>query len=242
MNPISLNLTSPKLISRLVSRPSARRHGSADRTTLICVWHKHRARSGFFVTAQKTKFMHRATVLNTNGEDIMADQDGAENNSGHPTAQNDKVLTPQLILRTPEKKPFGGHWPKSLPAASRPDPAQSVKTELAQMTEAWRKYQSTRARDGVYILLDQAYKIGLRWKENHCAKKNSRLMLKLQDDPICMKPEPFAVLLYCAGVVDAKDRSKFSRVLRVAEAHEATSVKAFAKRHGGINRVAAMFF
>jgi hypothetical protein len=124
---------------------------------------------------------------------------------------------------------------------SRPDPAGSIKTDLAQMTEAWRKYKSTRVRDGVYILLDQAYKIALRWKRERCAKKNSRLMLKLQDDPIDMKPEPFAVLLYCAGVVDPKDRSKFSRVLRVAEAHKATSVRGFAKKHGGINKVAEMF-
>ena len=70
---------------------------------------------------------------------------------------------------------------------------------------------------------------------------NSRLMLGLKRNQIRMKPEPFAVLLYCAGADDAKDRSKFSRVLRVAEAHKATSVKVFAKKHGGINKVAEMF-
>jgi hypothetical protein len=94
----------------------------------------------------------------------MTDQDGVEDNSGHQTAQNRKVLTPQSTLRTPEKKPFGGPWPRSLlerrpkaaPPASRLEPAQSIKTDFAQITEAWQKYQSTRARAGVYILLDQA--------------------------------------------------------------------------------------
>jgi hypothetical protein len=179
----------------------------------------------------------------------MTDQDGVEDNSGHPAAQSSKVLTPLATLRTSDKKPSRRPWPKRLfdrgpkgvPQASRPDPAQLVEADLARVLEAWKQYQSTRARAGVYILLDQVYEIGLRWKKDDCPKKYSSLMLKMQHDPIDMKPEPFAVLLYCAGVVDAKDRSKFSRVLRVAEAHKATSVKAFAQKRGGINKVAEMF-
>jgi hypothetical protein len=184
----------------------------------------------------------------------LADQDGVEDNSDHLAAQSSKVLTPQATLRTPEKKPFRGPWPRGLlerrpkagPPASRPDPDpdpdQSIKNDLARVSEAYRHYQSRRARDAVYVLLDQVYVIGLRWKRERCAKKNSRLMLKLQDDPIDMKPEPFAVLLYCGGVEDPKARSKFSRVLRVAEAHEASSIQDFAQKRGGINQVAAMFF
>ena len=42
--------------------------------------------------------------------------------------------------------------------------------------------------------------------------------------------------------VDAKTRSTWSRVLRVAEANKATSIQAFVKERGGINQVAAMFW
>ena len=57
-----------------------------------------------------------------------------------------------------------------------------------------------------------------------------------------MYAEPFGILLFAACDVDAKTRSTWSRVLRVAEAYNAKSIQAFVKKRDGINQVAAMFW
>jgi hypothetical protein len=108
-----------------------------------------------------------------------------------------------------------------------------------------REYRSTRIRDAVYELLQQVYETGLKWKRANRISEYSRLALKLIENPPPMYAEPFAVLLVCAGVRagpnDAKARSTWSRVLRVAEAHKAKSIQAFVKRQGGMSEVAVMF-
>ena len=59
-----------------------------------------------------------------------------------------------------------------------------------------------------------------------------------------MRVEPFAVVIRCTSTpdkVDGKTRSKWSQALRVAEAFKArdTSIQAFIKGQGGINKCAA---
>jgi hypothetical protein len=89
--------------------------------------------------------------------------------------------------------------------------------------------------------LQQIFDIGLRWKRENRILEYCRLALKLIDDPPPMHPERFSVLIVCAGQTDAKARSRWSRVLRVAEAYKAKSIQAFVKCRGGLNEVAAMY-
>jgi hypothetical protein len=89
--------------------------------------------------------------------------------------------------------------------------------------------------------LQQIFEIGQRWKREKRVSEYCRLALKLIDDPPPMYAEAFGVLIVCAGQTDAKARSRWSRVLRVAEAHKAQSIEAFIKGHGGMNEVAARF-
>jgi hypothetical protein len=118
---------------------------------------------------------------------------------------------------------------------------EAVKKDVQVVAHAWRKYRSTRLREAV----QQVYDIGRKWKRERRVSEYCRLALKLIDDPPAMYAEPYAVLLVCAGVSagqnDAKARSRWSRVLRVAEAHRAKSIGAFVKRYGGLNEVAAMY-
>ena len=60
----------------------------------------------------------------------------------------------------------------------------------------------------------------------------------MRAEPFAMKLEPYAILILCAGGVDAKTRSKWSRALRVAEAHGVELIREFATEQGGINAVA----
>jgi hypothetical protein len=181
----------------------------------------------------------------------MMDEEIVKVSANQPGVQTGNVLAAQSHLEKSQKIPvkvsgpksvLGRHLLRPVPRLSRPDPAKSVKADLARLTAAWKTYQSTRVRDAVYLLLDEAYQIGLRWKRERRAKQNCRFALSQQQEPIRMQPEPFAVLLFCAGVVDSRERSKFSRVLRVAEAHEAGSVERFCKKRDGINQVAGMFW
>jgi hypothetical protein len=123
--------------------------------------------------------------------------------------------------------------------------SKAVKNDLEVVVLAWRKYRSTRITDAVYPFLQQVYETGLKWKRANSVSEKCRLALKLIEDPPPMYAEAFAVLLVCAGVCtgpnDAKARSRWSRVLRVAEAHKAKSIGTFVKRSGGLNEVAAMY-
>jgi hypothetical protein len=117
---------------------------------------------------------------------------------------------------------------------------QMVKNDLAQAAEARRIYQSTRSRDAVYSFLNTIFAIGRRWKAGNRIAQCCRLALELQENPPPMYPEVFACLIFCAGQRDDKTRSRWSCLLRVAEAHRATSIQKFVKAHGGINLTARM--
>jgi hypothetical protein len=136
--------------------------------------------------------------------------------------------------------------PKDFPRAAQSPTHRGqidvVKEDLAEVVEAWSKYRSTHSRDAVYPLLDKIFGIGKRWKVEKRVSEYSRLAVELKQTPVRMYAEPFGILLFVACDVDAKTRSTWSRVLRIAEANHATSIQAFVKQRGGINQVAAMFW
>jgi hypothetical protein len=96
----------------------------------------------------------------------------------------------------------------------------------------------------VYGYLTAVYGLVTKWKREYRAWKSAGLVLKLQNDTLSMRVEPFAVVIRCTSdpeKVDGKTRSKWSRALRVADAFKGrgTSIKAFIKGQGGINKCAA---
>jgi hypothetical protein len=185
----------------------------------------------------------------------MSDNAVEANSPKQPTASNPEAPLRRSFPRRPiNQKPSAAYYPirptrpvesgkpRLAPRTTRPEPIQVVKDDLARVAEAWHRYQSTRSRDGVYGFLDTIYEIGRRWNaENHVAEY-CRWALKIQPASVPMYAKAYAVLIFCAGQVDDKARSKWSRVLRVAEAQNATSIQAFVKDRGGINKVAAMFW
>jgi len=104
---------------------------------------------------------------------------------------------------------------------SRPtlNPVSSIGAELAELRNAWARYRSINDRDAIYIYLTAIFRLVMRWRRLNCAVKNSKAALRLQHDAPAMKPEAFGILIFCTSdpnVVDAKTRSKWSRVLRYA--------------------------
>jgi hypothetical protein len=121
---------------------------------------------------------------------------------------------------------------------------KAVKADLQEVEQAWCRYQGTHDRDAVYGYLGAVYNVVMKWKHEQQAWKSAELALRLQCDTTSMRVEPFAVVIRCTSApdkVDGKTRSKWSRALRVAEAFKGrdTSIEAFIKGQGGINKCAA---
>jgi hypothetical protein len=125
-------------------------------------------------------------------------------------------------------------------------PVSSIEAELAEMDRAWRKYRSVNDRDAVYIYLASVFKVVMRWRLLDCAGKKSRAAFRLRPNPPQLRPEPFGIVIFCTAdseIVDAKTRSKWSRVLRYARKAKPAeqSLTEFIKSNGGINECARRF-
>ena len=125
-------------------------------------------------------------------------------------------------------------------------PIETVKAELAEVQRAWARYQGTRDRDAVYVYLTAVDRLISQWKIQRRVEKSCRLALRLRNKPVSIRLEPFAVVILCTSderKLDAKARSKWSRVLRVAEKlnRRGEPLRIFVKGQGGINRCAARF-
>ena len=130
---------------------------------------------------------------------------------------------------------------------SRPtlNPVSSIETELARVRSAWARYRATNSRDAVYGYLTAVFRVVTRWRRLNCAVKNSRTALRLQAGAAQMKPEHW-IVIFCTSdpeIVDAKTRSKWSRVLRYAARAKPASQRLtdFVKSNGGINECARKF-
>jgi hypothetical protein len=86
-----------------------------------------------------------------------------------------------------------------------------------------------------------------RWHHENRWQKSLHAALKRLTTPLQMKiGEAYGLLIYCTanrGRVDAKTRSKWSRVLRYAAKFKppSESLKSFIKRRGGLNACAHQF-
>jgi hypothetical protein len=119
-----------------------------------------------------------------------------------------------------------------------------IETELAEVRKAWRVYRGTNSRDAVYIYLSKVFQVVSRWQRLACVVKNARAVLRLQANAPQMKAEPFAIVIFCTAdpeIVDAKTRSKWSRVLRYAVWAKPPGQRLidFIKAKGGINECLA---
>jgi len=134
----------------------------------------------------------------------------------------------------------GHHCSRRRPARP-PYPKRLLKRDLAIVKEAWRKYRSVADKDGVYTYLTSVYALAAAWERKNRANSRARRALRLSKHPIKMALEPTAIIIFCAAdstKVDGRTRSRWSRLLRFAAAHNTPpkSLATFIKGRGGINR------
>jgi hypothetical protein len=118
--------------------------------------------------------------------------------------------------------------------------------DLAGVRDAWKDLQSNRARDAIYDYLKSVFKLILDWSERGQTKDRVVRIMKVHGLSAAMTTEPFSVIIYCTSdpnVVDAKTRSKWSRVLRYVQRFngKGNRFKTFIKTKGGINGCASRF-
>jgi len=123
----------------------------------------------------------------------------------------------------------------------------TVADELEHARAAWVRYQSTRKRDAVYDYLNAVFEIVQHWKEQRRAKVSSHQALAATKQRRAIRiDEPFAIVIFCTSdprKVDAKTRSKWSRVLRSARKAKPANQRLtdFIKSKGGLNECARRF-
>ena len=89
------------------------------------------------------------------GEDISARQVAAERTKR-------KALAPAYCVRSTALK---GAVRQQLPIRlRRPDPTSEIRADLAKVMRGAEKYRANRARSAVFVLLDQVYEVGRKWK------------------------------------------------------------------------------
>jgi hypothetical protein len=117
---------------------------------------------------------------------------------------------------------------------------------LAAIRGAWGDLQSNRARDAIYDYLESVFKLISDWDERGQTKDRVARIVKVHGLSSAMSAEPFSVIIFCTSdrdVVDAKTRSKWSRVLRYVQRfnRKRKGFKTFIKDKGGINACASRF-
>lgn len=121
---------------------------------------------------------------------------------------------------------------------------QALHRDLEHLERIWIDVQGTRQRDAVYRYLRGVYQLVRRWKIRGQPRLLVRRTLEFAgDDHNEIQSEAFATVIRCTAQVDAKTRSKFSRVLRYVDRFNRRNLpfKQFIVDHGGLNGCASRF-
>jgi hypothetical protein len=121
----------------------------------------------------------------------------------------------------------------------------AVKADILRARKAWR--ERTHGRDGIYGYLQVVFEIGKRWKRDGAGIKNSIIVRRHCNHP--NSPESgmtrFPVIIWATAELPAADkgktRSKWSRLLKLAEEWDERSIETFVWENGGINKCLAQF-
>ncbi len=171
-------------------------------------------------------------------------------------SQAETPVKSTLIGNTPERFGKGGALRPRLNTVRRgillrPDVRKAkiseVAADLAAIRTAWKAYQSSRAQAAVYPYQAAIYQTVVSWDNADRLDWNLREALDLLPAPVSLRSaEPFTVAIFVTAdpnVVDAKTRSKWSRVLRYAWRRRiaADRLEGFIRSRGGINACADRF-
>ena len=116
---------------------------------------------------------------------------------------------------------------------------------LDRVHEQWLQARRQHDRFSIYKYLKAVFELGMVWKTEKDEKNRTKRALRLAKTNLAIV-EPFAAIIACTSSrkhVDAKARSKFSRVLMFCAEFKPSSepLKHFIDRHCGLNKAAAEY-
>jgi hypothetical protein len=117
---------------------------------------------------------------------------------------------------------------------------------VADVRAMWAEYQSIRDRSAVYRFLHMVA-AQVDWWKRKPDEKREAIQAAMRENPNIELPEDkYAVVIMLTAdpkKVDAKMRSKWSRVMQYCEAYKPKDelVRDFVQRKGGINKCAARY-
>jgi hypothetical protein len=117
---------------------------------------------------------------------------------------------------------------------------------LADVRTEWVDFQSSRDRDAIYAYLHQVYMQVNWWSKNPKEKEAELKAFRDANPSVNLPTDEYAAVIMCTADpkrVDAKTRSKWSRVLRYAAEFKPDKElqRHFLQRKGGINKCAARY-
>jgi hypothetical protein len=117
---------------------------------------------------------------------------------------------------------------------------------LADVRKEWVDFQSSRDRSAIYAYLHQVYMQVNWWSKNPKEKEAELKAFRDANPNLNLPTDEYAAVIMCTAdpkKVDAKTRSKWSRVLRYAAEFkpEQELQRDFLRRKGGINKCAARY-
>jgi hypothetical protein len=120
---------------------------------------------------------------------------------------------------------------------------QAFHRKLQELQRIFNDLQETRDRDAVYLYLRAIYLLVRPWKLWKRTRTHVRRVQEFACKKVDRNAEPFATVIRYTSDVDAKTRSKWSRLLRFVERFKPRRqpFKQFVKERGGINGCASRF-
>ena len=121
-----------------------------------------------------------------------------------------------------------------------PFSTEALQATLLRLQNEWETVQASRDRDAIYQYLAAVFEMVEWWDQEGKAVKRACRALHLRGHSSVREPEPFAAVILCTAArdkVDARTRSKWSRVLRYAAEFKDLDepLRDFVKRRGGVN-------
>jgi hypothetical protein len=122
----------------------------------------------------------------------------------------------------------------------------ALSQDLMRVRVAWEAGQSSRSRGAIYGYLTAVYALVTWWAAEGQDLVRARRTVRLSGLDVVTREDPFAAVVRCTAdpaKADKRTRSKWSRVMRYADAYKRDSeqLEQFVKRKGGINSCVARF-
>jgi hypothetical protein len=191
-------------------------------------------------------FDYKEWLRRTREEEARANRLAAKSSSGEVVAWPEETRKAGIPILIKKSAPVVEcRMPLRVDRLVNTRARKSLGQRLARVSDAWEKFQDSRARDAVYGYLRAVFVLVKRYGGRRQTRRLVRRAFKFAGLPVDKAAEPFTAVIRCTseGKPDNKTISKWARALRyVARVKKPSQrVTAFMKGRGGVNACAALY-